>query len=115
MRFQTTVKSERFHAKLDGDEPIEIIFHAEKGAYFGTLRFFVGENPDGNEGGKAYLLKHVDNNEVFTWLPIKQGRKPKQQTRDCSNCGGQFETLRRMETKGGDEIRLCQDCYDGVS
>ena len=103
-----------YRTKLEGEEEIEFILYGARERYFGTFLFTIGQNPEGDEGDKAYILKHVDNDNVFTWLPIGKGPKPKRQTRDCSNCGEQFESLYRMKFEDGKEIRLCHDCHVGV-
>lgn len=76
MKLNLTLENEHGREQIGGGEGVEIVLRAG-GKYFGTFLFGVGQNPDGEDGDKAYLLKHVDNDDVFTWLPIPKGRKLK--------------------------------------
>jgi hypothetical protein len=82
MKLNATVRSERRRVQIGGNDYLEIELLADGGRYFGTLRFIVGENPDGDEGDQAFILKHLDNDDVFAWLPIENGRKPARKPRE---------------------------------
>ncbi|MDE3068716.1 MAG: hypothetical protein KGJ60_14370 [Verrucomicrobiota bacterium] len=77
MKLNATVRSERRRVQIGGNDYLEIKLTADGRKYFGTLRFTIGQNPDGDEGDQAFILEHLDNDDVFTWLPIEKGRKHK--------------------------------------
>lgn len=99
----------------DNNEIVATVYEGNKKQYSVIIEWTdMGDIID-NEGNELPEAQKTKGSiiTVREWRNTEQGKKKKDEMKDCSNCGDTFSMSKLHAMSNG--MKLCQDCYDGIS